>query len=318
MADPVVVFRTFSEIEASVVRGLLDAQGIPAAVGSEMPRGVFPLSASSLGELWVSVPAARADEARQVIADYRVERDERRVVPLHDALRDLEARIGYRFRDRGLLEHALTHRSHAREDVTGGVLDNESLEFLGDAVLGFVVADRLFRDLPGHDEGHKSKIKAALVSAPALAKAGERLGLGAHLLLGRGEEKTGGRLKEAVIADACEALIAAIYLDGGIDAARAFVLRELGPLLEQARRPGLLTAVTGDYKSALQEFLQSRDDPPPEYVVVGHEGPDHARVFDVEVRAGGRALGRATGRSKKEAAQEAARLALIALGVTLA
>jgi ribonuclease-3 len=314
MAEPVVVFRTLSQIEAAVVRGLLDAHGIPAFIVSGGPRSVFPVSVSRLGELRVTVPGDHADEARAVIEDYRQDHDARRVVPMFDRLAALESAIGHRFADRGLLEHALTHSSHAREDVTGGVADNESLEFLGDAVLGFIVADVLFREFPEFDEGRKSKIKSALVSKISLARIGERLGLGDHLLLGRGEEKTGGRGKHAVVADACEAVIAAIYLDGGIEPAREFVRRELGPLVDQARRTGLVTSITGDFKSALQEWLQGRDAPPPEYRVVAESGPAHHRHFEIEVWIGDRAVARAGGRSKKEAAQAAAQAALAALG----
>src|SRR5678816_2702361 len=133
----------------------------------------------------------------------------------------------------------MTHTSRANEDVSGGVTDNESLEFLGDAVLGFVIADMLFRELPASDEGHKSKIKASLVSTTTLARQAERLALGDHLLLGRGEEKTGGRRKQALLADGYEALIAAIYLDGGIEQARTFIAREFGPLIDHIRRHGL-------------------------------------------------------------------------------
>ncbi len=152
--------------------------------------------------------------------------DSLRLVRLRDEFEPLQTAIGYRFRDRGLLEHAMTHTSRANEDVSGGVIDNESLEFLGDAVLGFVIADLLFREFPDFDEGQKSKTKASLVSTATLARQAERLGLGEHLLLGRGEEKTGGRRKQALLADTYEALIAAIYLDGGIEQARAFIVRE--------------------------------------------------------------------------------------------
>ena len=141
-------------------------------------------------------------------------------MPFGSELEPLERRIGYRFRDRGLLEHALTHRSRVHEDASGGVFDNESMEFLGDSVLGFVIADMLFREFPQHNEGQKSKLKASIVSAASLARLGDKINLGEFLILGRGEEKTGGRRKHALIADCYEALIAAIYLDGGIEPAR--------------------------------------------------------------------------------------------------
>jgi ribonuclease-3 len=219
----------------------------------------------------------------------------------------LQRAIDYRFRDRGLLEHALTHTSRANEDVTGGVTDNESLEFLGDAVLGFVIADLLFREFPDFNEGQKSKIKAALVSTATLARQAQRLALGEHLLLGRGEEKTGGRRKQALLADGYEALLAAIYLDGGVEQARAFIAREFAPVIAEVRQHGF---VGHDHKSALQEYLQSRDQPLPEYRVAGAIGPDHQKRFQVEVVVGGEAFADATGPSKKEAEQEAARLAL--------
>jgi ribonuclease-3 len=190
------------------------------------------------------------------------------------------------------------------------VADNESLEFLGDAVLGFVVADVLFREFPAFNEGQKSKIKASLVSTTTLARLAERLGLGEHLLLGRGEEKTGGRRKQALLADTYEALIAAIYLDGGVEKARRFVLRELGPLIDDVRRQG---SAGGDYKSALQELLQAGDGRLPEYRLAGTVGPDHRKQFQVEVVVRGETLASGTGPSKKEAEQDAARLALDAL-----
>jgi ribonuclease-3 len=315
MSEPVVVFRTRSDVEAWVVRGLLDAQGFHTMMSGVTPRSLFPVSVSELGDLQISVLAQEADEARTVIADYQARGPARRVVPIREELGGLERRIGYRFRDRGLLEQALTHRSHAQEDDTGAVEDNESLEFLGDAILGFVVADLLYREFPEYDEGQKSKIKAALVSKPALARIGGRLALGDALFLGRGEEKTGGRQKHALIADTCEALIAAIYLDGGIDPARAFIVDHVRPLMERAREPALLTALTGDYKSALQVWLQAREAPPPEYRLAGESGPAHKRLFAVELWAEGRCVTRAEGRSKKEAEQRAARQALTEWGV---
>ena len=146
------------------------------------------------------------------------------MVRLRDEFETLQQAIGYRFRDRGLLEHAMTHTSRANEDVSGGVADNESMEFLGDALLGFVIADMLFRDFPAFDEGEKSKTKAALVSTATLARQAERLHLGDHLLLGRGEEKTGGRRKQALLADGYEALIARAYASPPATVARAKVL----------------------------------------------------------------------------------------------
>ena len=307
MPELIVIFRTHSDVEASIVRGLLEANGVPSVITSDVPHNIFPLMVNGLGEVRISVRQDDADDARRIIDAHRTELQSGQLVRLRDEFETLQAAAGYRFRDRGLLEHAMTHTSRANEDASGGVMDNESLEFLGDAVLGFVVADLLFREFPEYDEGEKSKMKAILVSTATLARVAERLRLGDHLLLGRGEEKTGGRRKQALLADGCEALIAALYLDGGIEQARAFVVRELGSFVEQLRRDGVSAQ---DYKSALQELVQGRNRPLPEYRVVGAIGPDHQKLFDVEVLVAGEPLARATGPSKKEAEQEAARLAL--------
>ena len=307
MADPVVIFRTHSDIEASIVRGLLEAHGVMSIVSSAVPHSVFPLTVNGLGEVRISVRPDEAEDAKRIIESHRTELSNGRVVRLRDEFDTLQQAIDYRFRDRGLLEHAMTHTSRANEDRSGGVTDNESLEFLGDAILGFVIADMLFKEFPSFDEGQKSKIKATLVSTVTLARQAERLAIGDHLLLGRGEEKTGGRRKQALLADTYEALIAAIYLDGGIEQARAFVLGDFAPLVAEIRRDGLAGQ---DHKSALQEYLQSRDEPLPEYRLTGTLGPDHSKLFQVEVSVRGETLAEATGASKKEAEQEAARLAL--------
>jgi len=307
LPDLVVVFRTHSDIEAQIVRGLLESHGVMSVLSSDVPHSIFPLSVDGLNEVRIAVHASDAQEAQRIIEGHRTELKNGQVVRLRDEFEALQQAIGYRFRDRGLLEHAMTHTSRANEDVSGGVVDNESLEFLGDALLGFVVADLLFREFPEYDEGQKSKAKAAIVSTAALARQAERLNLGDHLLLGRGEEKTGGRQKQALLADGYEALIAAIYLDGGIEHARAFIVREFRPLLQEARRVG---ALGQDYKSALQELLQSRDLPLPEYRLVGTAGPDHRKLFEIELLVKGMRLAGASGPSKKEAEQEAARLGL--------
>jgi ribonuclease-3 len=196
------------------------------------------------------------------------------------------------------------------EDASGGVFDNESMEFLGDSVLGFVIADMLFRQFPHHNEGQKSKLKASIVSAASLARLGDKINLGEFLILGRGEEKTGGRRKHALIADCYEALIAAIYLDGGVDPVRGFIERQFAGLIQEARRTGAHATFTEDYKSALQEWLQSHDRGLPAYRLAGEIGPAHRRLFDVEVVVNGVPVARAEGKSKKEAAQAAAKLAL--------
>jgi ribonuclease-3 len=305
--DLVVIFRSQSDVEASIVRGLLEANGIMAVLSSRLTHSLFPVNVNELGEVRLAVRADEAEEAMRVIDSHRTELTMGKVVRLRDEFEGLQRAIDYRFRDRGLLEHAMTHTSRANEDVSGGVVDNESLEFLGDAVLGLLVADMLFHEMPRSSEGQKSKAKAQLVSTANLARLAERLGLGEHLLLGRGEEKTGGRRKQALLADAYEALIAAIYLDGGIEQARAFVARELSPQLAEVRE-GSLTGQ--DHKSALQEYLQSRDLPLPEYRLAGSLGPDHRKQFQVEVVLKDDVMAQAVGPSKKEAEQEAARLTL--------
>jgi ribonuclease III len=308
LPDLVVVFRTSSGIEAEIVRSLLEAHGILSVASSDVPQSIFPLSVDGLGNIRLAVHPSESEEAERIIESHRTELRNGEVVRLRDEFDALQQAIGYRFRDRGLLEHAMTHTSRANEDVSGGVHDNESMEFLGDAVVGFVIADVLFREFPDFDEGEKSKTKAALVSTATLARQAERLNLGEHLLLGRGEEKTGGRRKQALLADGYEALIAAIYLDGGIEHVRAFIVREFAPLLAEVQQHGI--AGSQDYKSALQELLQARDLPLPEYRLVGTMGPDHRKLFQVEVVVNGEALAESTGPSKKEAEQDAARAAL--------
>jgi ribonuclease-3 len=307
-----VIFRTPSAIEARVVRSLLEAHGIMSVVSSDVPHSIFPLSVDGLGEVRLSVHPEEAAEARRVIESHRTEVPGGQVLRLRDEFDSLQQAIGYRFRDRGLLEHAMTHTSRANEDVSGGVRDNESMEFLGDAVLGFVIADVLFREFPEFNEGQKSKTKASLVSTATLARQAAQLDLGQHMLLGRGEEKTGGRRKQALLADSYEALIAAIYLDGGVEPARAFILREFGPLIAEVRKTGVSDR---DYKSALQELVQSRELPLPEYRLIGSIGPDHGKLFQVEVIVRGERIAGASGRSKKEAEQEAAKAALEKLAI---
>jgi ribonuclease-3 len=308
MGEPIVVFTTSSDIEASVVIALLDSHGIQGFRVSGNTQAIWPMAVQSLGQIRVAVPESAADDARRIIDSHRADVGSR-VVRLRDEFEDLQARIDYVFRDRGLLEHALTHKSRAAEDATGGVADNESLEFLGDAVLGLVVADLLFQQYPNYSEGQKSKVKAAVVSTQALARRAEDIQLGDHMILGRGEEKTGGRFKQALLADAYEALIAGIYLDGGLEAAKAFLRREL----KEAIDAGVAQTFAPDYKSALQERLQALGFPLPEYRLSGSEGPDHRKTFSIEVVVNGEVLGTATGRAKKEAEQEAARLALARL-----
>ena len=304
MRDLTIIFRTSSQIEADVITGLLETHGIEVLVSSDLSRTAFPFSSN---ELRLSVSDDEAVRAQQIIESHRDEVGSSRVVPFGSEFEPLERVLGYRFRDRGLLEHALTHRSRVHEDASGGVIDNESLEFLGDSILGFVIADMLFREFPQHNEGQKSKLKASIVSATSLGRLGERIGLGDYLILGRGEEKTGGRQKLALVADGYEALIAAIYLDGGIDPVRAFIERQFDGLIDEARRMGAHATFTEDYKSALQEWLQSHDRGLPVYRLAAEVGPAHRRRFEVEVLVNGQPVARAEGKSKKEAAQAAAK-----------
>ena len=305
-----VIFRTQSDIEANVIEGLLDSHGVETLRTAGPTPGLFPFSLNPLGETQISVRADDAAEAVRIIESHRQQVGGGIVVTLPQAFDALEARVGYRFRDRGLLEHALTHKSKAHEDPSGGVSDNESLEFLGDAVLGLVVAESLFRSFPSYNEGQKSKIKANLVSTASLAEMAEQLGLGEHMILGRGEEKTGGRRKQALLADTCEALIAAIYLDGGLDPARAFLMREFSSGIEDAKQPEYFGR---DHKSRLQERLQAHGRPLPSYRVSGEVGPDHRKLFHVEVFVGDELIAHGVGRTKKEAEQEAAKLGLEAV-----
>jgi len=219
-------------------------------------------------------------------------------------LHAVEERLGHRFTDLSLLDRALTHSSRANEDAAGGGRHNEPLEFLGDSVIGFVIADLLHRRDADGREGAKSKMRAHLVSARSLAGRAADLGLPDLLRLGRGEEKSGGRKKTALWADAYEAVIAALYLDGGLEAAHRFVSAEFATDLE---RPGL---PTDDYKSRLQEMLQARGDPAPEYEVVAQEGSDQHHHFRVRCMVRGEAVAEGEGFSKKQAQQEAARNAL--------
>jgi ribonuclease-3 len=222
-------------------------------------------------------------------------------------LTDLELQIGYSFRSRGLLDRALTHRSFANERVEEGCRHNEALEFLGDSVLGFVVSAWLLDRFPEQAEGKLSKMKAYMVSETSLAELAESIDLGRFIRLNRGEEKTGGRRKRALVADAYEAIIGAIYLDGGIDAAQRFLRRELSAKMRSIDPESM---IGDDYKSALQERLQAEGRPMPEYILVEASGPDHRRTFRVQLRVGDSILSSGEGSTIKVAQQEAARSAL--------
>lgn len=238
----------------------------------------------------------------------------------------LEDRIGYRFRNSELLKQALTHSSYARE--LDSVLasegnghpsqDNEQLEFLGDAVLGFVTSQALYERYPDFKEGQLSKLRAHLVSEKHLIRAAKHLHLGRYLRLGKGEEKSGGRNKIALQVDALEALLAALYLDSGIDRVRDFILSVIvEPEMKRLKRNTMNGFPITDYKSALQETAHSMARPQPAYVLVGEEGPEHKKTFNIEVRvsshgAHGKAeyVGRGQGPTKKAAEQDAARQAI--------
>lgn len=228
-------------------------------------------------------------------------------VSFEDRLTQLEEGIGYYFRDRSLLRRALTHRSFANEQPDPRPPHNEALEFLGDAVLEFLVSSWLLELYPDLSEGTLSKMRAYMVSAVNLQKQAAKLQLGTYLLLNRGEEKTGGRHKTALQVDAYEAVIAAIYLDRGIDAAKDFVRREFAVTLSEID-PQNLTRM--DYKTALQERLQALGLPTPQYAIIESLGPDHNRVFQIELRVNGHCLATGEGTTIKGAHQVAAKTAL--------
>ena len=221
---------------------------------------------------------------------------------------ELEEKIGYTFRNPQLLEQALTHSSFANEGKKHGH-NNERLEFLGDSVLSVIVARNLFltyKDLP---EGELTKLRASLVCEKALDVFAGQIGLGKYLRLGKGEEMTGGRERPSILADAFEALLAAIYIDGGYEAAQTFVLGFIPRNLDVRRKNKL-----SDYKTALQEIIQQNREERVEYVLVDEHGPDHAKVFTAEVLLNTNVIGRGTGSSKKQAEQNAAHEALLLMG----
>lgn len=228
-------------------------------------------------------------------------------------LQALNAQLGYAFRDPSLAKIALTHTSYSNENPRKAPQHNERLEFLGDAVLDFVVSELLMTRFPRLSEGDLSKMRAALVSEPALAAIARELELGRFLRMGRGEEQSGGRSKDSILSDALEAVVAAIYLDSapeaGVGEVRQWLLGLLEPRLEQAGRPPRLA----DFKTELQELVQRRYKDTVRYVITQESGPDHDREFQVAVLFRDRELGRGLGRSKKQAEQDAARLALEAM-----
>ena len=220
---------------------------------------------------------------------------------------DLERRLGYRFRDRRYLENALTHSSYANERT--GMTSNERLEFLGDSVLGFCAARDICRLYPTMPEGEMTRLRAELVCEASLHAAAQTLGLGAYIRLGKNEECNGGRERVSILADAVEAIIAAIYLDGGMEPAEAFIEERILGDLEAGRRPART-----DYKTQLQELLQHEGGAAPRYVIIGESGPDHNKSFTARAELHDGAFADGVGRSKKEAEQAAAKAALALLG----
>ena len=215
----------------------------------------------------------------------------------------LEEKLGYHFTDRSLLENALTHSSYANEHKADGRTSNERLEFLGDSVLGMVTADYLYRAHPNLPEGDLTRTRAALVCEESLVEVAQRLDLGAYLRLGKGEEAGGGRERPSIVADAVEAVLAAVYLDGGIGSARKLIQRFILDKEEEK-------SASRDYKTALQELVQRESGQVLGYRLTGAQGPDHAKIFSVEVDLNGAPIGQGQGRSKKEAEQNAAKAAI--------
>ena len=222
-------------------------------------------------------------------------------------IKDLEAAIGYKFRDISLLQNALAHSSYANERWHNSLMSNERLEFLGDSILGMVVAEYLYRSFPDRPEGELTRMRADMVCEKTLAAVAGRIDLGRHLLLGNGEEQGGGRTRNSILADAVESVIAASFLDGGMEAARQFIQKFI--LVEVPVKK--LHNV--DYKTSLQELVQQKKNQVLSYTLVGESGPDHDKRFEVEVRLNGGVVGLGSGSSKKRAEQDAARAAIEAL-----
>ena len=220
---------------------------------------------------------------------------------------DLENKISYTFQSKEILLRALTHRSFSHENAERNIDDNETMEFLGDAILGFVVSELLFNAYAqDYTEGHMSKVKSYIISTDILSTKAREIDLGHHLLLGRGEEKTGGRSKRSLLANTFEALIAAIYLDGGLEEAKRFVHHNFRQTIQDVVEKDFHF---NDFKSILQERLQSIGELPPDYAIILEEGPHHQKVFHVDIRIRNTAVACGTGTTKKEAEQDAARKA---------
>ncbi|MFC1947430.1 ribonuclease III [Chloroflexota bacterium] len=221
-------------------------------------------------------------------------------------LNSLQKTLGIKFKDISLLGKSLVHRSYLNENQGIESDSNERLEYLGDAILGFIVAEKLYRDFPDYDEGRMTRLRSILVRREALARISRSINLGEYLFLGKGEDTSGGRNKSANLACALEAVIAAVYLDQGMVKTRKMIVK----LLEDEWQKAIQKPAAIDYKSRLQELIQSREQRIPSYQVTGTSGPDHIKTFSVEVRLGDQVLGSGSGKSKKEAETEAAREAL--------
>ena len=219
-------------------------------------------------------------------------------------IKDLETAIGYQFQNIQLLQNALTHSSYANERWHNSLLSNERLEFLGDSVLGMLVAEYLYHTFPDRPEGELTRMRADMVCEHTLATVANKIGLGNHLMLGHGEERLGGRSRESILADATESVIAACFLDGGLEAAARFVKKYILVEVPVTRLNNV------DYKTALQELVQQKKNQVLSYTLVGQSGPDHDKQFDVEVSLNGSVVGKGSGRSKKRAEQMAAKAAM--------
>jgi ribonuclease-3 len=224
-------------------------------------------------------------------------------------MEQFEEVIGYVYQNKSLMQEALTHSSYANEGKRGGGKNNERLEFLGDSVLSLIVAEHLFTHYKHKPEGELTKIRAALVCEQALFRFSQEIGLGEFLRLGKGEEHTGGRERPSIVSDAFEAVIASIYLDGGLDEARKFVLRFIPEQIDLNK-----ISIQNDYKTALQEIIQKNREEKIEYLLVEESGPDHSKNFTVEVHLNSNVIGTGKGKSKKQAEQLAAKEALELMG----
>lgn len=281
-----------------------------AATATRSASRAHDIARSASGRLWAQPPARRRTQPPPAVVLFlaRSAPSAGRGAELSD-LSELETRLRLKFKDQSLLRQALIHTSFLNENPGIDVGSNERLEFLGDAALGVVVAQQLYKEYPDVDEGKLTELRAHLVRRDTLARAAVRLELGEHLQLGRGEDAAGGSKRPTNMARAYEALVGAVFLDRGFTRVRSFVMRTLAAEFAALRRSGM----TSDPKSRLQEIIQSRWQTTPAYKLLRTEGPDHARRFTVQVVAGGKPLATGEGHSKQMAEKEAAQEALRAL-----